>query len=238
MLNFPANVKTHSSLITKQTQRRWSWNVCGCPCLFLGKSTVSPLVPWGWRNHSAWLFLSHLQKCERCHLGSAKRCWMSAQTKALDRGTVKVLMRWTWGRGGESSQWQRGWALVRHSLCLCPSPGSPALLFCWALVELTPSSQPRPGDVFSTQGCQVRWGHLQPCCWMLRGPCPSRLWFSSTCSSALTLLHLPLSPGSCQQQQTYVWCSWALNVLEAGAPVSCKGEGRASMGWAFIHLGC
>lgn len=104
---------------------------------------VSPLVPWGWRNSSAWLFLSHLQKCVSCHFGSAKQSWMSAQTKALDVGTVKVLMRWTSGSGGESSQLQRGWALVRHSLCLCLSLSSPALLFCWASVELTPSSQSR-----------------------------------------------------------------------------------------------
>lgn len=154
MFSFPANAKTHGCVITKKTQRRWSWNVCGCPCMFLGKSTVSPLVLWGWWNDSAWLFLSHLQECVRCHFESAKRCWISAQTKTLAMGTVEVLMRETWGRGGESSQWQKGKALVRCSLCLCPSPGTPILL-----------------DVFSTQGCQVRWSHLQPCCSLARGPC-------------------------------------------------------------------
>lgn len=148
---FPANAKSQDCLITKQTQRRWSWNVCGCPCMFLGRSVVSPLVPWGWWNDSAWLFLSHLQECVRCHFGSARQCWMPAQTKLLAIGTAEVLMREAWGRGHESSQWQKN----PRGLCLVSALPS-ALQFCtsaepqWNQFLLPRQGQ---GEVFSIQGC-------------------------------------------------------------------------------------
>lgn len=101
-------------------------------CRFFGKSTVWPPVVRGWWNDSAWLFLSHIQECVRCHFGSAKQCWISAQTRTLAVGTDEDLMRETWGRGCGSSHWQKGKALMRCSLCLHPPPGTPVLHLCWA----------------------------------------------------------------------------------------------------------
>lgn len=166
MFCFPANAKSQGCLITKQTQRRWSWNVCGCPCVFLGKSMVSPLVPWGWWSDSAWLFLSHLQECVRCHFGPAKQCWMPVQTKLLAMGTVEVLMREAWGRGCESSQWQKHpWGVC---LCLCPSLSTPILHLCWAPVEPVPSAKPRAGRGVLHSGVLGELKHLQPHCLLTR----------------------------------------------------------------------
>lgn len=166
MFCFPANAKTQGCLITKLAQRRWSWNVCGCPCVFLGKSMVSPLVPWRWWNDSAWLFLSHLQECVRCHFGSAKQCWIPAQTKLLAIGTVEVLMRGL-GRGHESSQWQKHpWGVC---LCLCPSLSTPILHLCWAPVEPAPPTQPRAAESFLHSGVLGEPKHLQPHCLLPRG---------------------------------------------------------------------
>lgn len=206
MFCFPANAKSQDCLITKQTQRRWSWNVCGCPYVFLGKLMVSPLVPWGWWSDSAWLFLSHLQECVRCHFGSAKQCWMPAQTKLLAMGTAEVLMREAWGRGCESSQWQkRPWGVC---LCLCPSLSTPLLHLCWAPVEAAPPA-PAKGRETCSPFRGAGWAEA-PAATLLA---PKR---DNCCSSALPpAIHL-LTSSSCWQPYTSARHCWALYALEVG----------------------
>lgn len=208
MFCFPANAKSQDCLITKQTQRRWSWNVCGCPYVFLGKLMVSPLVPWGWWSDSAWLFLSHLQECVRCHFGSAKQCWMPAQTKLLAMGTAQVLMREAWGRGCESSQWQkRPWGVC---LCLCPSLSTPLLHLCWAPVEAAPPAQPRAGRPVLHSGVLGELKHLQPHCLLPR---------ETTAAALLSLLPSTCSPPA-----------------PAGSHTPLPGTAGLFMPWRLAHL--
>lgn len=225
---FPANAKSQDCLITKQTQRRWSWNVCGCPCVFLGKSMVSPLVPRGWWNDSAWLFLSHLQECVRCHFGSAKQCWMLAQTKLLAMGTVEVLMREAWGRGCESSQWQKHpWGVC---LCLCvPSLSTPILHLYWAPVEPVPPAQPRAGRSVLHSGVLAELKHLQPHCLLPRETTAEAL-LSPSC-------HLPAH----LQLATIDLC-WALlgslcpGVWHTWGKILCEMDSHASLTWGPQNL--
>lgn len=56
-------------------------------------SLVVSFTPSRMCEVSFWICLAMLDACPN---------------QKLDMGTVEVLMRWTWGRGGKSSQWHRG----------------------------------------------------------------------------------------------------------------------------------
>lgn len=209
MFCFPANAKTQGCLITKLAQRRWSWNVCGCPCVFLGKSMVSPLVPLRWWNDSAWLFLSHLQECVRCHFGSAKQCWMPAQTKLLAMGTVEVLMR---GLGERARKQPMAKAPMR---CLPVSLPFPQHSNFAPLLSPsgTSSSYPAKGSRKFSPFRGAGWAEA-PAATLLA---PKR---DNCCSSALTLLPSTCSPPA-----------------PAGSSSPRAGTAGLFMPWRLAHLG-